>query len=174
MDPWLSTITPVRTAIDPAVPVDATLTLTGVGLPAAFDVHYEGPVGTRTVTAAVADDGTVAAPVRPDLTNGAYSVRVRLADGDVSNARTLVVLPRVDAAPAVTVHAGKHRISLTGARLHGAEITLIVDAVSYATRADADPAELTFTFGRLLRTGDHTVAIVVDGVRSRAVMFTVP
>jgi hypothetical protein len=174
VDPWLSTIAPVRTAIDPAVPVDATLTLTGVGLPAAFDVRYEGPVGTRTVAAAVAADGTITAPVPPDLTNGAYSVRVRLADGNLSNARTLVVLPRVDAAPAVTVHAGKHRISLTGARLHGAEITLIVDAVSYATRANINPAGLTFTFGRLLHTGDHTVAIVVDGVRSRAVTFTVP
>lgn len=172
--PWLSTIAPVRTAIDPAVPIDATLTLTGVGLPAAFDVRYEGPVGVRAVAAVVAADGTVTAPVPPDLTNSTYSVQVRLAGGDLSNARTLVVLPRIDAAPTVTDVAGKHRISLTGARLAGTEIAVIVDGVSYAAAANANAAALTFTFGRLLPSVDHTVAVVVDGVRSRATPFTVP
>lgn len=172
--PWLSTITPVRTALDPTVPLDATLTLTGVGLPAPFGIRYEGPIGVRTIAAVVAADKTITAPVPPDLTNGAYSVRVQLANGDLSNTRTLVVLPRIDAAPTVTDAAGKHRISLTGARLDGTEITLIVDAVRYTATKSTNPAGLIFTFGRLLPSGDHTIAVVIDGIRSRAMAFTVP
>jgi hypothetical protein len=40
--------------------------------------------------------------------------------------------------------------------------------------ANANATALTFTFGRRLASGDHTVAVVVDGVRSRATPFTVP
>jgi hypothetical protein len=99
------------------------------------------------------------------------------ADHSLSNPRTLQVLPRVDAGPAVSVEADgqkrKHRLELTGARLAGSVIRVVLDGVAYDAPGNADPAALSFLFNRLLGTGRHTVAVEVDGQRSRAVAFIV-
>jgi hypothetical protein len=178
VSPWLAGITPVRTALDPAVPADATLTLTGQGLAAPFTIRFDGPGGPASSPGTVTGEGTASAAVPASLANGAYQVRVVLGDADhsLSNPRTLQVLPRVDAGPAVSVEAGgqKHRLDLTGARLGGSEIRVVLDGVAYEAPANANPAALSFLFNRLLDTGRHTVAVEVDGQRSRAVAFTVP
>jgi hypothetical protein len=176
VSPWLAGITPVRTALDPALPADATLALTGQGLAAPFTVRFDGPGGPGTSPGTVAADGTTSAAVPADLPNGAHQVRVVLGDADhsLSNPRTLQVLPRVDAGPAVSVEPGRHRLDLTGARLDGSEIRVVLDGVAHEASANADPAALSFRFNRLLGSGRHAVAVEVDGQRSRAVAFTVP
>jgi Pvc16 N-terminal domain len=175
--PWLAGITPVRTALDPAVAADATLTLAGQGIGEPFTVRFDGPGGSATAAGAVAPDGVATAPVPTDLANGAYEVRVALADaaGSLSNPRTLQVVPLVDAGPAVSVEGGgqRHRLDLTGARLDGAEIDVVVDGVTCEVPANADPAALSVSFGRLLAAGTHSVLVQVDGQRSRSVAFTV-
>lgn len=182
VSPWLAGITPVRTALDPAVPADATLTLTGQGLIAPLSVRFDGPGGPATSPATVTGEGSASVAVPAGLANGAYEVRVVLGDADnsLSNPRPLQVLPRLDAGPAVSVVTDgperKHRLELTGARLDGSEIRIVLDGVAYEAleNADPDPEALSFRFNRLLGTGRHTVAVDVDGRRSRAVAFTVP
>ncbi|MGE5287162.1 MAG: DUF4255 domain-containing protein [Micromonosporaceae bacterium] len=175
---WLATITPVQTALDPAIPADATLALTGQGLTAPFTVRFDGPGGPASSTGAVTSDGTASAPIPTDLANGAYQVRVVLGDTDssLSNPRTLQVLPRVDADPAVSVDGGgqRHQLDLTGARLDGSQVRVVLDGVAYEAPGNADPSALSFLFNRLLGAGQHTVAVDVDGQRSRAAGFTVP
>jgi Pvc16 N-terminal domain len=178
VSPWLAGTRPVRTALDPAVPADVTLILTGQGLNAPFTVRFDGPGGPVSSPGMVTGELTGSAAVPTGLANGAYEVRVVLGDADnsLSNPRTLQVLPRVDAGPAVSVEADgqKHRLDLTGARLDGSEIRVVLDGVAYEAPANAAPAALSFLFNRLLETGRHTVAVVVDGQRSRVVTFTVP
>jgi hypothetical protein len=178
VSPWLATITPVRTALDLAVPADATLILTGQGLAEPFTVRFDGPGGPVTSLGAFADDGTASASIPADLPNGVHEVRVVLGDADhsLSNPRTLQVLPRIDAGPAVSVEPGgqRHRLDLTGARLDGSEIRIVLNGVAYEASANAGPAALSFRFNRLLGSGRHTVAVEVDGQRSRTVPFTVP
>ncbi len=169
VSPWLASITPLRTALDTASP---TITLTGHELTATPQVRYEGPAGIRTVTAATAA-GVLRAPIPTDLTNGVYDVRAQLGGGQLSNGRTLEVIPNVAGAPTVTVTGGKHQIALAGARLAGSQIALIVDGVPYQLPANANATALTFTFQRLLPAGEHTVAVDVDGSRSHTVPFTV-
>jgi hypothetical protein len=178
VEPWLAGITPVRTALDPAVPADGTLTLTGHGLTAPFAVRFEGPGGPASGAGTIIGAGTASAAVPADLGNGPYQVRVVQggADGSLSNPRTLQVLPRVDAEPVISVEAGgrRHRLDLTGARLDGSALRVVLDGTVYEAGGNADPSALSFRFNRLLSAGQHTVAVDVDGQRSRVVPFTVP
>jgi Pvc16 N-terminal domain len=173
--PWLAGITPVRTPLDPGLAADTTLSLTGQGIGEPFTVRFDGPGGSATATGAVTP-GATTAPIPTDLPNGAYQVRVALADAaaSLSNPRTLQVVPLV-AAAAVSVEAGgqRHRLDLTGARLDGAAIDVVVDGVTYQVPVNTDPTALSTTFGRLLAPGPHSVQVQVDGLRSRAVAFTV-
>lgn len=175
--PWLAGITPVRTALDPGLEADTTLTLTGQGIGEPFTVRFDGPGGSATATGAVGPGGATTAPIPTDLPNGAYQVRVALADAaaSLSNPRTLQVVPLV-AAAAVSVDAGaqpRHRLDLTGARLDGAAIDVVVDGVTHQVPANTEPTALSVTLGRLLAPGPHSVQVQVDGLRSRAVAVTV-
>jgi hypothetical protein len=167
--PWLASIGPIRTDLPVATP---TIKLTGDGLTATPQVRYEGPAGINTTTASIVS-GVLEAPIPTSLTNGIYDVRVQLPGNELSNGRTLEVIPLVNTGPTVTVVGGKHRINITGARLNGTQITLIVDGIPYQAPANAGATSLTFTFQRLLTTGQHTVAVDVDGSRSHTVPFTV-
>lgn len=169
VSPWLVSITPLRTALDTASP---TIALTGQDLTANPQVRYEGPVGTRTVNATTTG-GVLRAPIPTDLTNGIYDVRAQLGGGQLSNGRTLEVIPNITGTPTITVTGGKHRIAIAGARLAGSQLALIVDGVAYQLGANANATALTFTFQRLLATGEHTLAVDVDGSRSHTVSFTV-
>ena len=101
-------------------------------------------------------------------------MRAQISGNRLSNGRTLEVIPSIDAGPTVTVVAGKHRLDMTGSRLNGAQITLIVDGIPYSAPANGSFSALSFTFQRLLPVGAHTVAVDVDGSRSHETPFTVP
>ena len=74
----------------------------------------------------------------------------------------------------MTVVSGKHRLDITGSRLNGSQITLIVDGVPYQASANASFSALSFTFQRLLASGNHKVAVDVDGSRSHDTPLVVP
>jgi hypothetical protein len=178
VSPWLATMTPIRTALDPTRPVDLQLVLHGhdfTTTPSA--VRFDGPGGTTTVTVFGAGGSDVQATVSipTTLVNGIYNVRLVLNDAasSISNAGTLEVLPHL-ASPiglAVMTVAGNtvHQLTLNGARLNGSDIRLLIDEVTYLIGANANATQVVYTLGRLLSAGSHSVAINVNGQTSRSV-----
>ncbi len=180
--PWISFITPIRTALDSASPTDLSVTLHGIGFtntPAS--VRFDGPAGTTSIGAFMAggNDHQAKVAVPAGLPNGIYQVRLVLGDvpHSATNARSLQVIPLV-ATPigvANVVVAGKHvhRLTLNGKRLKGADVRLTIDDIVYQTGANANDAQLIFTLGKLLDPGTHTVSANVDGQSSRTIQFGV-
>jgi len=182
--PWLSVVTPLRTALDAgAGPPAPLLTLTGQGLTATpAGVRFDGPAGTVAVTAFVGApaDAQVAVTIPAGLANGIYDVRVVLSDAatSVSNSRKLEVIPLL-AAPiglaTVTVSGNSvHQLTLNGARLNGSDVRVLMDGAVYAAGANANAAQLVFTLGRLLSSGAHNVSVSADGSTSHVVVLQVP
>jgi hypothetical protein len=172
--PWLAAIRPVRTALDSTVSGDTIVLLSGQGIDTPFTVRFVGPGGALTATGAVTADGARTADLPTGLTNGAYEVRAVLDDGRLSNPRTVQVLPRLAASPTVSLAGAGHKLDLTGARLAGDEVDVVVDGEAYQVATNASPSSLSITFKRLLAPGPHEVYVQIDGHRSRAVAFTVP
>ena len=63
-----------------------------------------------------------------------------------------------------------HRLQLTGARLTGGDVRLIIDDVPYAFKAtdSVSATALVLTLGRVLDPGTHRLAVNVDGHLGRA------
>jgi hypothetical protein len=178
VDPWLSTITPVRTALDS---VGQQVTLKGNGLLNRQLVRFEGPGGTTTSAAFVgAPDATQAAVTIPALAqNGLYNVRLVLIGSETTNARTLEVIPRLDdpiglANVVLGSGATVSRLTLNGARLNGADVRLLINDVTYQAGSNANPNQLVYTLGRLLSTGSYPISLDVDGHTSHSVTLVVP
>jgi len=182
INPWLTSVTPIRTALDPTRgPADLSLSLTGTGLTPAAAVRFEGP--GSPVTVATFDPGgtdsqtTVTIP--NTLVNGIYRVRLVLGDGpsSVTNSRTLEVIPRLDSPIGVSTvlvdSNNVHRLTINGARLNGSDVRAIVDGATHQTGANANAAQFILTLGRLLNAGTHRVALNVNGQVSRTVTFEV-
>jgi hypothetical protein len=177
VSPWLASLTPIRTALDPARgPADLKLVLKGNGFTASPQaVRFDAPAMSVTVTAfdAGGSDTQATVTIPPGLVNGIYNVRIVLNDApsSASNSRTLEVIPLVSSISiAVVVVAGNsvHQLTLGGARLDGADVRLTLDGIVYQTGPNTDPAQLVCTLGRLLDLGTHTVAVNVDGHLSRS------
>jgi hypothetical protein len=179
--PWISYITPIRTALDPASAADLTLTLNGIGFtntPAS--VRFDGPAATSVAAFAPGgSDKQAKVTIPTGLTNGIYHVRLVLGDAasSATNSRTLQVIPLV-AAPvgvATVVVAGNnvHRLTIDGQRLNGADVRLTIDDIVYQTGANANAAQLVFTLGKLLDPGTHSISVNVDGQSSRTLQFGV-
>jgi hypothetical protein len=172
--PWVASISPVRTALETA---GAALTLHGSGFTATPQaVRFESPAGTTTVTAFnSATDTEASVTIPPTLLNGIYNIRIVLNDANssASNSRTFQVIPLLDPAigVAVVTVAGNqvHRLTLTGARLNGADIRIAVDGVLHSQAANANPAQIVATLGRLLASGIHPVAVMINGQTSHSV-----
>ena len=176
--PWLSRVSPIRSTLE-----TNALTLTGIGFTTTpQSVRFEGPGGTVTVTAftgAPTDtQAVVAIPIT--LANGIYRVRVVLAApaNSASNSVALEVIPFV-ASPiglSTTKVRGSdvHVLTINGARLAGSDVRLVVDGVAYATGPNLNAAQLAFTFGRLLSSGTHGVAVVVNGSVSHTISLVIP
>jgi len=182
--PWLSFLTPIRTTLDPQPgPPAPTLVLNGNGFTTAPQgVRFDGPGGTTNVTAFVGavNDTQATVTIPSALANGLYHVRMVLAgpSNNVTNARTLEVLPLVNSPiglAVVTVSANQvHQLTMNGARLNGTDIQVLIDGIAHQTSSNASATQLVFTLGRLLDSGQHTVAVAVDGSRSHNIGLGVP
>ena len=179
ISPWLSFVTPIRTALDTA---QRSLVLSGVGFTtSAQGVRLDGPGGTTNITGFVGSvtdtKATVALPAT--LQNGLYQVRIVLAGpaSSVSNARTLEVIPLLQAPlgiAAITVSGRQvHQLTLNGARLKGTDVRVVVDGIGHQAPGNANAAQLVFALGRLLDPGQHAVSVVIDGSRSHDVALEV-
>jgi hypothetical protein len=177
--PWLETLAPIRTALDstPGPPAPSVV-LRGRGFtttPSA--VRFDGPGGTANVTAFVGGvtDTQATITIPSTLANGIYNVRVVLGgpDNSASNSRTLEVIPLVTSAVGVAVvtvaGASVHRLTITGARLNGADVRLSIDGISYQAGPNGTANQLVYTLGRKLDAGAHRVAVSVDGSLSHSI-----
>jgi hypothetical protein len=180
--PWLASMTPIRSALDPARPADLALTLRGNGFTVAPQaVRLEGPGGTTSVTTFEpgGDDGRASVTLPTTLANGLYRVRLVVSDASrsVSNSRTLEVIPRLDrpiGLTQITVSGNPvHRLTLTGARLNGRDVRVLLDGVAHGIGGNPDPAQMVITLGRLLTAGSYEVSVIVDGHASRSVTLVV-
>jgi hypothetical protein len=176
--PWLSSITPIRTALDSTSPTDLSLLLTGMGFtntPAA--VRLEAPSGTTTVNsfAAGGSDTAVSITIPTGLGNGLYQVRLVVGDAasSATNMRTLQVIPLVRTPVGVSVAAGVHRLTINGARLNGTDVRIAIDNIIYQFGTNSTGNQLVYTLGKLLDVGQHKLVVNVDGQASRAVQFGV-
>jgi Pvc16 N-terminal domain len=182
VNPWLTSITPIRTALDPTHgPLDLTLHLTGTGFTPPAAVRFEGP-GPATSVAVFDPGGTdthQSITIPTTLANGVYRVRLVLGDvaSSATNSRTLEVIPRIDSPIGIstTVVDGNnvHRLTINGARLNGSDVRAILDGATYQRGANANAAQFVLTLGRLLNSGTHRVSLNINGQVSRTVTFEI-
>jgi Pvc16 N-terminal domain/IPT/TIG domain len=182
--PWLTSLTPVRTTLDPqGGPPAPALLLRGNGFTTTPQaIRFDGPAVTTNVTAFVGavTDNQATITIPSTLPNGLYQVRVVLggAENSVSNARTLQVIPLISGpiGLAVVTVTGKpvHQLTINGARLNGADSRVLIDGIAYEAGANANATQLVFALGRLLDSGSHIVAVIVDGSQSHDVALGVP
>jgi hypothetical protein len=182
VDPWLTSVTPIRTALDPTRgPADLTLNLDGTGFTPPAAVRFEGPGPALTVAAfdpgGTATHQSVAIPT--GLANGVYRVRLVLGDGPSSatNSRTLEVIPRLDTPVGVSTVIvngdNVHRLTINGARLNGSDVRATLDGATYQRGANANATQFVLTLGRLLNAGTHRIALNVNGQVSRTITFDI-
>jgi hypothetical protein len=184
--PWLSELKPIRSALDPTQAADLKLILKGVGFTNPQAVRFETAGSITNVTAfdPGGTDTQATVTILAGLANGEYSVRLVLNDAasSASNARTLIILPLISNVTVALVPASSlpvlgedvHELTLTGTRLDGADVRLIIDGVVHQVGgAQPAAASLVYRLGRQLSHGVHTVAANVDGFTSRSVELVV-
>jgi len=175
VSPWLNSLTPIRTALDPARGAnDLKLILRGNGFTTAPQtVRFDAPAASSTVTTfdAGGSDTQTTVTIPTNLSNGVYSVRIVLNDAasSASNSRTLEVIPLVSSPIGIAVVGSVHQLTLNGKRLAGADVRLVIDGVTYVTGPNTNPTQLVYTLRRLLSLGLHSVAVNVDGHLSRSI-----
>lgn len=180
LNPWLETISPLRSGLDAA---STNLVLNGsgfTGTPQA--VRLEGPGAVQNIAVFTsASDQQISVALPPGLTNGLYNVRVVLNDpaNSVSNVRAFEVIPRLDTPIGVAVitvsNNQVHQLTLNGARLTGADVRIVIDRVSYPVDPStlSNATQVIFNLKRLLPAGPHSVAVSVSGQTSHTVVFQV-
>jgi hypothetical protein len=182
--PWLSELKPIRSALDPTQAADLKLILKGIGFTNPQAVRFEAAGSVTNVTAfdPSGTDTQATVTIPAGLTNGEYSVRLVLNDAtsSASNARTLVILPLISNVTIAVIPASPpvlgddvHELTMTGARLDGADARLIVDGVAYLIGSQPATASFVYRLGRQLSPGIHTVAVSVDGFTARSVELVV-
>jgi uncharacterized protein DUF4255 len=181
VSPWLNSLTPIRTALDSSAaqgPFDLNLVLQGNGFTTTPQaVRFDSAATSATVTAFAAggSDAQAVVAIPTSLPNDVYTVRIVLSDAasSASNSRTLEVIPLVNSPIGLAVVNSVHQLTINGARLAGADVRLLIDAVEYLVGSNANPAQLVYTLGRLLSVGSHRVAVNVDGHLSRSIELEV-
>lgn len=180
--PWISSSTPIRTALDPGVNQALNVTLDGSGIQSAADARIFGPAGAlvaaiaagpgphqMTVKLPPASAVNQAAPAG-QLVNGQYSIRARLADNSLSNPRDLEVIPFV---ASTSFNSATNTLTVNGARLDGANVHLLLDAADYALGSQSNGGLVSHKFVRAPTPGAHLVAVNVDGHSSHEIAVTV-
>jgi hypothetical protein len=130
-------------------------------------VTFTPPVGSQAnATATGANPG-----------NGFYDLRVVLANGRLSNPRTLEVIPIVNpsAGPGTpsTYDPATRNLTLNGLRLDGTALRLTIDGTDHVLAANANGTRLVHPLGRALAVGPHRVSLSVDGHVSHEALVTV-
>jgi hypothetical protein len=168
--PWLATITPLRTDL----PTNQKLSLEGTGFANPSGVMIEGlgaPAGLIGFEPGVTDQkGSITIP--PNLPNGLYRLRVVLGEplGAASNSRLLEVVPRIDSAVlAPSSPPGAQRLTISGARLNGNDIRLLLDGVPHQAPANSSATQLNHTLARAITPGTHQLGVTIDGHASHRV-----
>jgi hypothetical protein len=171
VSPWLASILPVRTTL----PSGQKVTLKGSGFTSTpLGLRFEGtgaPAGTTPCDAG-GTDNTASVTLPATLPNGVYQVRLVLGDvaRSASNSRTVEVIPRLDSAVlSLLSPPTAHTLTATGARLNGNDIRLQVDNEVFQAPPNTNPAQLVFTFGRLLTPGTHSLSVSIDGHASHSI-----
>ncbi len=177
--PWLTSSTPIRTALNPRLgDADGKLVLNGNGFSATPQaVLFSGPADMRAAIDQGATDTKLKLTIPALPANGVYDVRLLKADNSLSNKRTLEVLPLLtNVTPSVVAINGNnvHELTVDGARLNGTDIRLAIDGATYMAPPNAGAARLVYTLGRLLPAGSHSLTLSVDGHVSRPFKFEVP
>jgi hypothetical protein len=179
VSPWLNSLTPIRTALDPTHGAnDLKLILKGNGFTAAPQaVRFDAPAASATVTTfdAGGSDTQATVTIPTNLPNGVYNVRIVLNDAasSASNSRTLEVIPLVNSPIGLAVVGSAHQLTINGDRLAGADVRLVIDGVNYVSGKNTNPTQLVYTLGRLLSLGSHSVVVNVDGHLSRSIELEV-
>lgn len=168
--PWLSRITPQRTPL----PGSQKLTLAGVGFTATpAGVLFDGvgaPTGAVPFDGGVTDaQGTLTIPAA--LENGLYMIRIVLSDAakSVSNSQTLEIVPFVNTATLTAGSPPAATLTVTGARLNGTDIRIVIDGETYQAAPNSNAAILTYQFAQPLSPGSHSLSVAVDGHTSHTV-----
>jgi len=182
LKPWLTSLTPIRTTLDPTGgPPAPSLVLQGNGFTTAPQgVRFDGPSGTTNVTTFVGSvtDSQATITIPSTLANGIYQVRMVLADAttSVSNARTLEVIPLISTVGVAIVTASGnqvHQLTIQGARLNGTDVRALIDGVSHQFAANTNATQLVVQLGLLLVPGPHTLAVVINGSKSHDFALTI-
>jgi hypothetical protein len=176
IDPWLSFVVPVRTALDPTRPADLHLTLTGAGFVNVKAVLVDGAALGTLSTSNVSSVSLEL--IGAAMANGLHDVRVELSDGSLSNTRSVQVIPLLNGTAGYAANSSydpvTRQLTLHGDRLAGGDVRLDVDGRQYAVGPNASVGTLLHTFAAPLIQGDHRVAVMVDGHRSREIQLEVP
>src|SRR2546421_1745031 len=117
VSPWLNSLTPIRTALDPAHGAnDLKLILKGNGFTTTPQaVRFDAPAASSTVTTfdAGGSDTQATVTIPANLPNGVYNVRIVLNDtaSSASNSRTLEVIPLVNSPIGLAVVGSVHQLT---------------------------------------------------------------
>lgn len=187
VSPWISSLSVLRTSLEAAGTV---LTISGSGLGNAAAVRgaradglvWSSPVPAGATPTAV----TCALPVGSQANatassanpgNGLYDLRIVLANGNVSNPRTLEVIPIVTPpagpGPPSTYNPATRTVTLHGVRLDGVAVRMTIDGAEYVVGANPNGSQIIYQLGRALAPGLHRISVDVDGHLSHEIVISV-
>jgi hypothetical protein len=187
VSPWMSSLSPLRT---PLATAGLVLTIQGRGFdnPAtiradrADGLTWSSPILAGATPTTVTFTPPVGSQANATATganpgNGFYDLRVVLANGRLSNPRTLEVIPIVkpSAGPGTpsTYDPATRNLTLNGLRLDGTALRLTIDGTDHVLAANANGTRLVHPLGRALAVGPHRVSLSVDGHVSHEALVTV-
>jgi hypothetical protein len=159
--PWINAIVPLRGIT--GIPVTIPITLPAG---AAVQVDVDGSPATVTVD----PQGQFVTAVIPTAltTNGSHLVVLTL-NGQRSNARVVEVLPLIATEKVTTNPAPlSTTITLTGERLNGQDVSVLVGGLLIRVGANSNPTQLVATVERAL-AATTPISATVDGVVSNTI-----